>query len=1189
MKIITEKLQNLWNSDEVRVLVLVSLGIQIALIFLAPLRKRITNIMLALALWLLYLTADNVATLGLGNISHQTPGGIDVSSELTVLWAPFLLVHLGGPDTITSYSIEDNELWWRHLLGLVFQVIITVYIFIQSPPTGWLWIPTIFVFIPGLIKFAERTHALRIASKDNIKDQIISELRPGNRTTEGNTDNTTPNPVPANRTTEDSEVNTLSNDGQANETTKGFWGNLMVYMGKLKGNMGKLMGNMGKLMGSIQSVLFPPEDTIGTYIPTFLQLLVNCVNSSGILSIVKTTLRFNFNIIYFDILVSSLKDSSKDIHESELILEGFRWFNIFKRLLVDVTFSADLLMKSQDRFSDLSTTVALDLVAIELSFLYDYLHTKAVHMHCFSGRALRFFSLLSIIFAFVVFHNLDMQKYVSGDIIITNILFGVGLSLEVIATILLVFSDWTVVALKRTQKSDCVASCITALVKVISKKGKRRWAHTIGHFNLVHFSRRDRDTNSAKIMRFLNLKNKWDNMCESKLIPFPDKLVEIMVTEAKRRAQNVHIYKVLVEARAYRGNKTLERHNQLEKLEWSMKMDFDESIILWHLATDICYYQDETPNKPNPQKPCCLKSCFSSKQSNENQEPSHQSNGENQEPSHKPCCLKSCLSSKQSNENQEPSHQSNGENQEPSHKPCCLKSCFSSKQSNENQEPSHQSDGENQEPSHKPCCLKSCLSSKQSKENQEPSHKSCCLKSCFSSKQSNENQEPSHQPDGENQQPSNQPNGENQKPSSQPNRENQEHSDQPDRENQQPSNQPNGVNQEHSNQPNKENQQPSNQPNGVNQEHSDQPDGDNQQPSNQSNGENQKPSSQPNRENQEHSDQPDGENQEPSNQPDGVNQEHSNQPDGENQEHSNQPDGENQEHSNQPDGENQEHSNQPDGENQQPSNQPNGENQQPSNQPNGENQEHSNQPNERKKIPINCLKSCCSSKPNGENQQSSNKSCLSCLCCKQPNGKEDTEREVSWMTSNYMIYLLTQQQSMMQLGYGKTRFEATCAVVKEKLKGKEKLNPKNVRDVLMKKEENKGAQPNLGQNNESVPTDSSQPTNKIGTSVLKKIWAKLREWVWGRREYEDDIGEKVLKDSVRLVEDLQKLKPEIKWKLISETWMEMLGYAAIHCDSYQHAKSLSRGGELLTHLWLLMSQLGVVDEHKVQQYQSGTV
>ncbi|GFZ17719.1 transmembrane protein, putative [Actinidia rufa] len=41
-------------------------------------------------------------------------------------WAPFLLLHLGGPDTITAYSLEDNELWLRHLLGLVVQELLNM-------------------------------------------------------------------------------------------------------------------------------------------------------------------------------------------------------------------------------------------------------------------------------------------------------------------------------------------------------------------------------------------------------------------------------------------------------------------------------------------------------------------------------------------------------------------------------------------------------------------------------------------------------------------------------------------------------------------------------------------------------------------------------------------------------------------------------------------------------------------------------------------------------------------------------------------------------------------------------------------------------------------------------------------------------------------------------------------------------
>jgi hypothetical protein len=50
-------------------------------------------------------------------------------SKLEVMWAPILLLHLGGHDGITAYSIEDNELWNRHLLTAVSQVNDNIYTF----------------------------------------------------------------------------------------------------------------------------------------------------------------------------------------------------------------------------------------------------------------------------------------------------------------------------------------------------------------------------------------------------------------------------------------------------------------------------------------------------------------------------------------------------------------------------------------------------------------------------------------------------------------------------------------------------------------------------------------------------------------------------------------------------------------------------------------------------------------------------------------------------------------------------------------------------------------------------------------------------------------------------------------------------------------------------------------------------
>ncbi|KAK9991705.1 hypothetical protein SO802_026690 [Lithocarpus litseifolius] len=85
-------------------------------------------------------------------------------------WASFLLLRLSGPDTITSFALEDNELRLRHLAGLILQVFATAYIFYQSLPNK-LCVPTIIVFLVGTIKHVERTRALFLASRTSLDVQ----------------------------------------------------------------------------------------------------------------------------------------------------------------------------------------------------------------------------------------------------------------------------------------------------------------------------------------------------------------------------------------------------------------------------------------------------------------------------------------------------------------------------------------------------------------------------------------------------------------------------------------------------------------------------------------------------------------------------------------------------------------------------------------------------------------------------------------------------------------------------------------------------------------------------------------------------------------------------------------------------------------------------------------------------------
>ncbi|KAL5824254.1 hypothetical protein ACOSQ3_020317 [Xanthoceras sorbifolium] len=183
MEIFSEKIINLWNICEVRVMILLSLFLQIVLITFGNRKKFTTGSWIRIIVWLAYLMADWIATVALGNLANMQEDSTTADSStnkkmtnryLQEFWAPFLLLHLGGPDTITAYSLEDNELWLRHLLGLVVQVGVAFYIFLRSwSNNNALTFIAIPVFISGIIKYGERNFVLRSLSKDHFQDSVV--------------------------------------------------------------------------------------------------------------------------------------------------------------------------------------------------------------------------------------------------------------------------------------------------------------------------------------------------------------------------------------------------------------------------------------------------------------------------------------------------------------------------------------------------------------------------------------------------------------------------------------------------------------------------------------------------------------------------------------------------------------------------------------------------------------------------------------------------------------------------------------------------------------------------------------------------------------------------------------------------------------------------------------------------------
>lgn len=148
----------------------------------APLRQRSKSTLLLFFIWSAYLLADWVAALAIGLITQSQTDlceSDESSDDLFAFWASFLLLHLGGPDSIISFALEDNELWLRHLLGLVLQVMGAAYSIYLTLPNNKLWLPTLLVFVVGLIKYAERTHALYLASSNRFMATSLPEPNPG--------------------------------------------------------------------------------------------------------------------------------------------------------------------------------------------------------------------------------------------------------------------------------------------------------------------------------------------------------------------------------------------------------------------------------------------------------------------------------------------------------------------------------------------------------------------------------------------------------------------------------------------------------------------------------------------------------------------------------------------------------------------------------------------------------------------------------------------------------------------------------------------------------------------------------------------------------------------------------------------------------------------------------------------------
>ncbi|GKV17354.1 hypothetical protein SLEP1_g27869 [Rubroshorea leprosula] len=162
-----------WEKWDVRGMVLLSLTLQIVLSVLGKIRKYKINPFFKTILWLSFLGADWIALATLGKLSGSYTES-PATNALRANWAPLLLLHLGGPDTITAYSFEDNKLWIRHLFILLVKVIFVIYVICLTWTFTWLSFLSFPLILAGITKYVEKILCLKLNNSQKTKSVISS-------------------------------------------------------------------------------------------------------------------------------------------------------------------------------------------------------------------------------------------------------------------------------------------------------------------------------------------------------------------------------------------------------------------------------------------------------------------------------------------------------------------------------------------------------------------------------------------------------------------------------------------------------------------------------------------------------------------------------------------------------------------------------------------------------------------------------------------------------------------------------------------------------------------------------------------------------------------------------------------------------------------------------------------------------
>ncbi|XVF27086.1 hypothetical protein REPUB_Repub14bG0076200 [Reevesia pubescens] len=292
--------------------------------------------------------------------------------------------------------------------------------------------------------------------------------------------------------------------------------------------------------------------------------------------------------------------------KAESLHRAYLYFKMFVPLFSGLKLR--IYKKLYDIFSlpdIMSAEEAFKLVDIELQFLYDRLYTKTIILNSVKGLILLSISLLSCISGFIAFSVfITKRPYPHVDIAITYLLLVGAIFADTFALITQLLSKWTLRRLTKPgskKRSQCVDRAVNFW---LDHRKMEKGINSMAQSSLLKYCLKSNATTISSVAKILRVENSiiekslhqldqkrqphvWMDI-DLKLKDFIYSYLNEKRKQYKKKKFDFKSLSCLLKEGAY---ELLKRKKLEGEVGWSLKdLEFTHSLLLWHIATDVLYY-----------------------------------------------------------------------------------------------------------------------------------------------------------------------------------------------------------------------------------------------------------------------------------------------------------------------------------------------------------------------------------------------------------------------------------------------------------------------------------------------------------------------------------------------------------------------------------------------------------------------